>query len=1067
MSKITKTKMHVISLTAILLISHGSLVVTAKSSAPKPESTSNTIEFNRVILPILSDKCFACHGPDKNSRKTALRFDTEEGAFINLGEDKFAIVRGQPDKSEMIRRISSDDEAIRMPPAYAGHAKLSQQEISLIRQWISQGAPWQKHWAFIPPQRPPLPVIKNKNWTRNPIDFFVLHRLEKEGLSPSPEADRATLIRRLSLDLTGLPPTLQEIDAYLADKSPNAYEKLVDRLLQSPRYGERMAVRWLDAARYADTNGYQSDGPRSMWRWRDWVIDAFNQNIPFDQFTIWQIAGDLLPDATREQVIATGFNRNHRTSAEGGIIPEEFRTEYVADRVQTTSTVWLGLTMGCTRCHDHKFDPLKQKEFYQMFAYFNNVPEKGFVFNFGNEEPYVKAPTLKQDSRLSDLDHRIAEAEKKFAVLKPDLERAQNKWEESLRQNPEKLDWSSKEGLIVDLPFEGFLTSGCYEGTPAVVGTPDCQMPLAPGQKGLAATFDGKRFIDGGDVAKFAYDDPFSLAAWIYPTAPTGAIVSHIEDLPQGEGYGLYLLDGKVRFHFTMRWTDLSLRLETTEKIELNRWQHVLLTYDGKRKGAGVKIYVNGVPQKINILFDEIWPLRYRAPFRVGAGEGPENRFHGNIDEVKVFNRALSPEEAASLPVLQSVSEIAAIPPEQRTPAQANKLDTCFLNEYSPDTIWMAWQELLDLKRKRERLYQSIQTVMVMKEGEKPRDAFVLKRGAYDNPGEKVSPGVPAILPPLHQEWENNRLGFARWLVDSSNPLTARVTVNRLWQQLYGIGLVKTVEDFGTQGERPMNQELLDWLAVEFMQKNWNLKGILKTIVMSATYRQSSMTTPSLEEKDPDNRLLARGPRVRLPAEVVRDQALSISGLLVEKIGGPSVKPYQPPGLWEEVSFGDSYKPDTGDGLYRRSLYTYWKRTIAPPSMTTFDATDRETCTVRLPRTNTPLQALNLLNDVTYLEASRKLAERMLKSGGETPEEKIAFAFRLATARLPQPQEQRVLLDTFNRFSDKYRNDPKSALKYLKQGESEVDEKLDPRELASYTTIASLILNLDETITKE
>ncbi|MFN8008943.1 MAG: DUF1553 domain-containing protein [Terriglobia bacterium] len=1067
MSKFTKIRKVLYRLLPLLLLAPLTSEGLEKGTAPETKAKAPGVDFNRAILPILSDRCFACHGPDKNSRKTALRFDTEEGAMIDLGEGKHAIVRGQPDQSEMIRRVTSDDEAVRMPPAYAGHGKLSDPEISLLRQWISQGAPWQKHWAFIPPQRPPLPAVKDKTSARNPIDYFVLQRLDKEGLHPAPEADRATLLRRLSLDLTGLPPTPEEIDAFLADKSSKAYERQVDRLLQSPRYGERMAIRWLDAARYADTNGYQSDGPRDMWRWRDWVIEAYNRNLPFDQFTIWQIAGDMLPNATGEQVIATGFNRNHRTSAEGGIIPEEFRTEYVADRVQTTTTVWLGLTMGCARCHDHKFDPLKQKEFYQLFAYFNNVPEKGFVFNFGNEPPLVKAPTPKQEAQVADLDRRIAEAEQRFSALKPELQAAQGRWESSVAQSPEKLDWSIKAGLIVDLPFEGFLTNGCYEGKPAVVGTPDCQMPLVPGRKGLAATFDGKRFIDGGDVAKFAYNEPYSLSAWIYPTSPTGAIITHIEDLPQGEGYGLYLLDGKIRFHFTARWTDLSMRLETAGKIPLNRWQHVLLTYDGKRKAAGIKIYVDGVPQNIDVIVDEIWPFRYRAPFRVGAGEGPENRFHGYIDEVKVYDRALSPEEATILPVVQNINEIIAVPPAQRTPAQSLKLTYCFLNNFSPDSIWITWQELIDLKRKRERLYDDIQTVMVMKEGSSPRDTFVLKRGAYDNPGEKVSPGVPAVLPPLSRSFENNRLGFARWLVDPGNPLTARVMVNRLWQQLFGIGLVKTVEDFGNQGERPQYQDLLDWLAVEFVRDGWDTKAILKTIVTSATYRQSSVTSPELLEKDPDNRLLARGARVRLPAEVVRDQALAISGLLVEKFGGPSVKPYQPPGLWEEVSFGDSYKPDTVDGLYRRSLYTYWKRTITPPSMVTFDATDRETCTVRLPRTNTPLQALNLMNDVVYLEASRKLAERMVKTGGNSPEARIAFAFRLATARFPQPQEQKVLMETYGRFLDKYRDDPKAALKFLNQGESEVDETLDPKELASYATVASLILNLDETITKQ
>ena len=954
-----------------------------------------------------------------------------------------------------------------MPPAYAGQPKLSDREINLIRLWIAQGAKWQKHWAFVPPKRPQPAQVKKRDWSRNPIDHFILSRLEREGLTPSPEADRNTLIRRVTLDLTGLPPTPPEVDAFLKDKSPNAYERVIDRLLQSPRYGERMAARWLDAARYADTNGYQSDGVRSMWRWRDWVIDAFNRNMTFDQFTIEQIAGDMLPHATREQKLASAFNRNHRTNAEGGIVPEEFRVEYVADRVQTTSTVWLGLTVGCARCHDHKYDPIKQKEFYQLFAYFNNVPEKGLVYNFGNEEPFIKAPTAEQEARLKDLDKKILVAEQKFAALQPELAKTQRAWEESLRQSP-AVDWSVRDGLVLHYPLEGFLVAGCHEGRPVIGGTPDCELPFVTGKVGRAGNFDGKRFIDAGEVAGFNYQDPFGLAAWIYPTAPNGALMSRIEDFPQGEGYGLYLKDGKVRLHITKRWTDIGLRLETANTLELNRWHHVAMTYDGKRKAAGVRIYIDNEPQKLTVLFDELtWSIDYRAPFRIGAGEGPENRFHGIIDEVRVYNRALSPEEVAVVPILQTVSEIASIPPEKRSLAQADKLTFCFLDQYAPKRFQEARCELLELRQEREKFYDTIPTVMVMQESEKPRDAFVLNRGAYDNLGEKVTPGVPAILPPLRKDWQNNRLGLARWLVDPSNPLTARVTVNRFWQMLFGVGLVKTVEDFGFQGERPVHPGLLDWLATEFMQKGWDVKGIVKTMVMSAAYRQSSKVTPELLEKDPENRLLARGPRFRLPAEVIRDQALAVAGLLVEQIGGPSVKPYQPPGLWEEVSFGDTYQPDEGESLYRRSLYTYWKRTVAPPSMITFDATDRENCTVRLTRTNTPLQALNLMNDTTYVESSRVLGQRVMKEGGPTPEERIVYAFRLATARPPRPREGKLLLDAWQRFLGRYKTDPNGALQLVSVGKFPHDEALDPVELASYTSLANLILNLDETITKE
>jgi hypothetical protein len=1037
-------------------------------AAADRETEVTAVEFNRAIRPILSDRCFSCHGPDKANRTTNLRFDIEEGARTEISGGRFAIVPGDVSKSEIIRRITSMDDSVRMPPAYAGQARLSDREIDLIRRWIEQGAKWQKHWSFIPPRHPSIPKVARQAWPGNAIDAFVLQRLEQQGLHPSPEADRSVLIRRVTLDLTGLPPTPSEVEAFLADRSPNAYEKVVDRLLQSPRYGEQMAVRWLDAARYADTNGYQSDGVRSMWRWRDWIIDEFNQNMPFDQFTLAQIAGDLLPNATRAQKIATAFHRNHRTNAEGGIVPEEFRVEYVVDRVDTTSTVWLGLTMGCARCHDHKYDPLTQKEFYQFFAFFNNVPEKGDVYNFGNEEPFIKAPTAEQESKLNQIDQKVASAERRYAALQSELARAQQSWEKSLL-TAEPLDWSIRDGLLLYYPLEGFLAAGCHEGKPVASGTPDCDLPFVPGRVGQAGRFDGQRFVDAGDVGRFNYQDPFSLAAWIYPTASNGAIMSRIEEFPQGHGYGLYLKDGKVRLHITMRWTDLGLRVETSEPLELNRWHHVLMTYDGKRKAQGVQIYVDSQARKLSVLFDQLnWPISPKDPFRIGAGEGPANRFQGLIDEVRVYNRALSPAEAAVVPLLESVSQIAAIPPERRTQAQSNKLDFCFLDRQAPRPIREALCELRDLRRERELLFDSIPTVMVMQEGEKPRDAFVLKRGAYNAPGEKVAAGVPAILPSLRGNWESNRLGLARWLVDRSNPLTARVTVNRLWQMLFGVGLVKTVEDFGSQGEWPAHMELLDWLATEFMDGGWNIKGILKTIVTSSTYRQSSHVTPALLERDPENRLLARGPRFRLPAEMIRDQALAVSGLLVEEIGGPSVKPYQPPGLWEEITFdGTPYQVDKGEKQYRRSLYTYWKRTVAPPSMTTFDATNRETCTVRIARTNTPLQALNLMNDPAYLEASRMLAERMMKEGGSKPEERIDYAFRLATARPPSLEETILLQDTFLRFLKSYRGNPEAAAQLLGQGEYARDASLNPSELASYASVASLILNLDETITKE
>ena len=1068
-------------------------MLSTPGTAAGRDSTPATVEFNRDLRPILSDRCFACHGPDEATRKTALRFDSEEGAFAELAGGGFAIVRGEPEKSVLLRRITSDNEAVRMPPAYLGHEKLSDREIDLIHRWIEQGARWQKHWSFVPPKRPQLPRVKNQDWPRNPIDYFVLQRLEQEGLQPSPQAEWATLVRRVTLDLTGLPPTPAEVNAFLNDPSPHAYENLVDRLLRSPRYGERMAVRWLDAARYGDTNGYSTDGVRNMWRWRDWVIDAFNRNMPFDQFTIEQIAGDMMPNATRDQLIATAFNRNHRTNAESGIIDEEFRVEYVADRVETTSTVWLGLTVGCARCHDHKFDPITQKDYYRLFAYFNNVPERGLVFDYGNQEPYIKAPIPEQEIKLQELDRKVAAAERRYASHQEELGKAQRDWEKWIR-NSRTPDWSVQDGLVLHFPLDGNLReeSGAYarnfpsgkyppetdpeekngadQKKPSWKEVPPEQSLFVGGKVGHAGIFDGKRFVDAGQVANFNYMDPFSLAAWIFPTAPNGAIMSSVEDVAKGQGYGLYLREGKLRFHFTFRWTDVSVRLETEQRLPLHRWHHVLMTYDGKRKAEGTRIYLNGKAQKLRVLFDQLFePVDSKGPFRIGAGEGPKDRFRGYIDDVLVYQKALSAEEAEVLAVLETIPEIAAMPPETRSWAQANKLALCFLDRYAPGPIQHARREWVELKKERDEYFKRIPTVMVMKERETSRETFVLKRGAYDTPGEKVPPGVPKVLPSLSKDYPNNRLGFARWLVDPANPLPARVTVNRFWQMLFGVGLVKTVEDLGSQGEWPLHLELLDWLATDFIEGGWNVKAVLKTLVMSATYRQSSKVTPELIEKDPENRLLARGSRFRLPAEVIRDQALALSGLLTEEIGGPSVKPYQPPGLWKELSLdgGLSYQADKGENLYRRSLYTYWKRTVAPPAMMTFDATDRETCTVRTTRTNTPLQALNLMNDVTYLEASRKLAERMMKEGGVNPRERIDYAFRLATARPVKSHESEILLDTFQQFQDSYLKDPEAAVQFLSEGESERDKTLDPAELASYTSVASLILNLDETVTKE
>jgi hypothetical protein len=1028
------------------------------------------VEFNRDIRPILSDTCFQCHGPDSAQRKAKLRLDTEAGAFADRG-GRQAIIPGDPAGSELFRRITALSDVERMPPGRTGR-QLTARQIGLIRRWIEQGAKWQKHWSFIPPTRPPLPQVKNRDWSRNGIDFFILDRLEREGLAPSPETDRAALIRRVTLDLTGLPPTLEEVDAFLSDGSPNAYEKVIDRLLASPRYGERMARPWLDAARYADTNGYQSDGERFMWRWRDWVIAAFNQNMPFTQFTVEQLAGDLLPNATLEQRIATGFNRNHRGNGEGGIIPEEYAGEYVVDRVETTATVWLGLTMGCARCHDHKYDPVTQKEFYQVFAFFNNVPERGKAVKFGNSPPVIRAPTPDQQLELQELEDELALAESRFAKLGPDLAAAQAKWEKFLSAEP-PIDWAITRGLLVHYPLDDTRAASGGRHPPkdaTGVEFQDGDAAFAPGRIGQAGQFDGKRFIDAGNVANFGFFDKFSCGAWIFPKGEQGgSILSRMLDVPRGvEGYNLHLEAGKLHVNLVKRWLDDAIRVQTEGSLAPQQWYHVLMTYDGSRVAEGVKIYVNGKPEKLKVNLDDLnQSFKVSEPYRIGSGGGVEGRFQGCIDDVRVYDRVLSADEVALLATADSITAIAAIPRDRRSDSQADKLRACFLEHHAPQPIRQAHEHLQALRQRRELLIENLPTTMVMAEMPTPRDTFVLLRGRYDKPGEKVAPGIPAVFSPPPGSAQDNRLKFAHWLMDSNNPLTARVAVNRYWQMYFGTGLVKTVDDFGAQGEWPSHPELLDWLATEFIRLGWDIKAIQKLIVTSATYRQSSRVSPQLLQRDPENRLLARGPRLRLSAEMVRDQALAISGLLAERLGGPSVKPYQPAGLWKELTGSEGYKQDHGADLYRRGLYTFWKRTIAPPQMITFDAAGRETCIVRETRTNTPLQALTLMNDVTYVEAARVLAQRIMTAGGTTPEERITLAFRLATARQPKQSELQILVDGFQDHLVEYRRDREAALRLIRTGESPRAELLDVSELAAYTAVAGLILNLDELITKD
>ena len=1043
------------------------------------------LDFNRDIRPILSDTCFACHGPDQNKRVSPLRLDLRDSVFADLDGSR-AVVPGEPDDSELLRRITSDDPDLRMPPPDSGRV-LTEAQIALFEDWIRAGAPWQEHWSFVPPERPHLPGIKEQSWPRNEIDHFVLARLESHQLRPSTEAAKTSLIRRVSLDLTGLPPTLDEVDEYLSDNAPESYERVVDRLLQSPRYGERMALMWLDAARYADTSGYQTDGPRYMWRWRDWVIAAFNHNMPFDQFTIHQLAGDLIDPPLSEpehvahdyksawrgnlirdpirldHLIASAFHRNHRGNAEGGIIPEEYQVEYVVDRVDTTFTIWLGLTMGCCKCHDHKYDPISQQEFYETFAYFNNIPEHGRALKEGNSAPFIKAPTSAQLSELDRIDAVLAAARSQMEELEEPLASALASWEDAADLTDAD-EWTLADGMIARYRFDGNLADQVELDRHARFDRPGGAFVTGPLDQ--AVGLDGTCLIEVGDYARFGYFDKFSLTAWIRPAAATGTVLSRMVQDYQGKGYYVRLADGKLEVNLVARWLDDALRLETVRPIPLDQWSHIAITYDGSRETEGVGIYVNGrrEPLKVNADFINQTFAGPELILRVGGGS---ESFVGAIDDVRIYDRDLDAEEVACIATSATIAEIVATPVGERADPWQAKLRRYYIEQQAPENIREAYSRLEVLRRQRREFLDELPTLMVMQELATPRETHLLLRGRYDDPGHQVAPGVPSVLPPLPDGAPRNRLGFARWLVGAADTLTARVIMNRFWQMYFGTGLVKTTEDFGAQGEPPSHPQLLDWLGVEFVHSGWNMKAMQKLIVMSATYRQSSQSSAESRTVDPENRLLAHGPRFRLPAEMIRDQALAVSGLLTGQVGGPSVLPYQPDDLWKDIASIADYNQSHGADLYRRSLYTFWKRTIAPPTMVTLDATPRDMCTVKRSRTNTPLQALTLMNEIAFVEAARVLAQRAMVEGGDTTDGRLRYAFRAATAREPDAQEMQVIRDGWNHHLESLRNDAESAQQLISTGEHPVDDALDPAELATYTIVASMILNLDELITKE
>ncbi len=1023
-------------------------------------SAGEPVVFNRDIRPILSDTCFQCHGPDEGQRQAGLRLDIQDLSRQPAESGLVAIVPSNIDQSELIKRVLTTDPDLRMPPPDSGKS-LTEHQVDLLERWVRQGGEYQGHWAFIAPQRPQVPDVVAKKQVRNDIDRFILSKLEKLGFEFSPAVDRETLLRRVTLDLTGLPPTPQERDAFLQDTSPEAYERVVDRLLQSPHYGERMAIQWLDLARYADSNGYQIDSSRQQWPWRDWVIQAFNDNMPFDQFTVEQIAGDMLTNASLSQKVATGFNRNHRLNGEGGIIAEEWRVETVIDRVETTGLTWLGLTLNCCRCHDHKYDPITQREFYSLFSYFNNVAESGTLQGESrNTEPTIPVATSEQQKELMAFEQEIQNAEFGLSKQLEILPQLLSQWEPEFKK---QIDASGAAWSILE-PSQVISRSGAS----------------------LTRQSDGS-FLAGGENPG---NDIYTIQSPLRPGLWSGFLLECFPDpsLPM-QSLGRY-----PNGNFVLTRVEAEIAAPTLPTPNVVKFTYVEADYS--QQGWDIQ---NTIGNDISKGWAVDGPTRKEicramflseAPFTVPENATitirlvQESLNQHNIGRFRVSATGLARGTVAisGSQIPDSIRGILNIAGSERTPEQTAEL-AAFYRKNADGPIRQAEAKVAQAKKQRDDFRATWPTVMVMQEIEKPREAFILVRGQYDRRGDLVTATIPAVFPPLPEGAPNNRLGLAQWIAHRNNPLTARVWVNRIWENFMGTGIVKTSENFGSQADFPSHPELLDWLAVEFMEPTqmpniagrsahaWDTKALQKLIVMSATYRQSAShrVDHTLLERDPENRLLGRGPRFRLSGEVLRDQALAISGLLTNKLGGPSVRPYMPDGVWDETSvYGDlrNYQHDKNDGLYRRTLYTVWKRTAAPPTMLLFDAPNREICTVKRSRTNTPLQALSLLNEVTFVEASRKLGERMMLEGGATTPERIAYGFQLVTARKPSDGELQILVRGWQDDFAFYQSDRQAAEQLVKHGDSASNVN-DIAELAAYMIVGNVLLNLDECVTRE
>jgi hypothetical protein len=1025
-----------------ILVLIGCLLLTRPAAA---------VDFARDVLPILSENCFHCHGPDETARKAGLRLDTKEGAFKKKRE-RTMLVPGKSGESEVIARVTSQDADVMMPPPDSNR-KLTAKQIATLKQWVDEGAAWGQHWAYVPlPREIPNP----KSEIRNPIDGFIRARLEKEGLKPSPEATKAAWLRRVTFDLTGLPPTVAEIDAFEKDAAANAYEKVVDRLLASPRYGERMAADWLDVARYADTHGYQSDRFRPMWAYRDWVIKAFNSNQKFDRFATEQLAGDLLPNATKDQRLATAFNRLHMQNEEGGVVEEEFRVAYVVDRVTTFGTAFLAQTFECCRCHDHKYDPISQKDFYQLFAFFQNIDESGQTSYFTSSMPVpaMLLSTDEQDKTMAELWKAVGSKEAAVKAARGAARAEFGKWQPSFAKD------FAPPGLVAHFPFDELTANKSANKVDAKLTANGHDGPkLVAGKVGKAAELSGESGFDIPGVGHFTRSDPFSVSLWLKSSKhQPRAVVLHHSRAPidaGSRGYELLLENGKVAVGLHHMWPGNSLKVVAKTPIPAGEWVNVAFAYDGSSRATGLTVFVNGEPMACDVVRDGL-----RRDITYEGGEPSlqvgyrfrDNGFKGGrVDDLRIYNRALTPPEALAL-AGKGIPETEAV-----------LFDYFAAVVHEPTK--KAAAELRAARLAHAKFVNPIPEAMVMQEMPTPKPAFLLKRGAYDSPGDAVATSTPATLPPFPADLPRNRLGLATWLTHPDHPLFARVTVNRLWQQLFGKGLVETSDNFGTTGVPPTHPDLLDWLARDFT-RDYDVKRMLKFMALSATYRQASKPTPEALQKDPYNLLLARAPARKLSAEMLRDQALFVSELLNEKSGGPSVYPYQPEGLWNEAMGRPHYPQSKGSDLYRRSLYTVWKRTAPHPQMTTFDAADRSNCAVRRQTTSTPLQALALLNDPQFVEAARFLGQRTLKEGGATTKARAAWAFRTVIGRSAGQKELAVLVALYDEQRAGFATDPTAAEKLLSVGETKADARLDKAALAAATQLALTILNHDEAVNR-